>query len=561
MEAKERRTLAVGLAVGHGTGPELASVFEKVILQLASLCSLDIELRRPSRIYHSYLSLLSSASCQEEIDEATLQDATHYESFCKEEAARGTRCIFRTAITAESLYLVRQNLEAVKIERFDHGQASMLLVRDQAQGFYTGSNHIDKGIISRTCQFSKALTSRIISYSLERARQVWANATVDSVVLVYKHHLFSGIFDVWAREWSQEFSIKIECIQPDTVNRNLLAYGLQGRRLLITGNEYADIMQVFLLDMFRQGVQETTYAENVYLHPELHELSEYQTVHGSADDLTGKGIVNPTATIRAAAVILERHGGCRGTMEMIDGIIRTLYRKNTVTPDRGGNLSTAAFVDAILENVSPASSLSNGLQSQTAAVDEARLSMGRKTALIVIDFQNDFTTKENIAAEYIGDRIKRVYGYFRTQHQEVIFIRFLGDVKYQLPNWQFRNQLLGRPPHCLEDSSGAAFSSPVQPAAGERIFDKHAVFDAFLCNGFERYLHERGFEHLVLVGLYCDVCLDSTARTGFQKGYFITVVSDCTASLHISMEDSLAYMRAVYGARIVTHENILNMSV
>lgn len=148
---------------------------------------------------------------------------------------------------------------------------------------------MDALAVSRVCHFDKAIFGRIISYALSRARESWGEDTqIDSLTMVYKHHLFDGVFDVWAQELSQRHGLHIQFIQPDTMNRNILAFGVQGRQLIIAGNEYADIMEVLFLDMFDQGVQETSYSENVYLAPATSQLVEYQTVHGSADDLTGQ---------------------------------------------------------------------------------------------------------------------------------------------------------------------------------------------------------------------------------------------------------------------------------
>lgn len=99
--------LEVGLAVGRGTGPELADIFVKVLNQLASLFEIQVRVHRSPRIYHSYYSLFTAGYDLQYIRDETMQDAAHYEHFCKEQAARGTSIIFRTAFTAQSLYLIR----------------------------------------------------------------------------------------------------------------------------------------------------------------------------------------------------------------------------------------------------------------------------------------------------------------------------------------------------------------------------------------------------------------------------------------------------------------------
>ena len=573
-----KRDLRVGVAIGQGTGMELAEVFERVLANIASYYSLEVQFNRSSRIYHSYSSLFSAGDDYQHIYGETMKDAADYESFCTEEALRGTCAIFRTAITAQSLYMVRQHLEAVKVEYFSlrQGSATVLLVRDQAQGFYTGSNKYDaiNETLARTCQFSKRLTSRIVSYSLRRAYEMWGENAIDCVTMVYKHHLFDGIFDVWAKDLSDEHDIGIKFIQPDTMNRNLLAFGVQGHQLVIASNEYADIMQAVFLDTFDQGVQETSCAENVYLHPEMHDLSEYQTVHGSADDLMGKAKVNPSATMKAAAAILERHGSCSGVEKAMNRAIETLLRQNNATPDQGGCMTTSEFVDATLADLANQLSPSSRDKMDHPSADDvkpcvpdaARMTMGMNTALLVIDFQNDFASSLNEAAPdaashtaLLATNISRVIKSFRAQHHEVIFLRFLGDLKYQFPNWQYRDHILDRKPWCLAGTIGADFIAPVQPALGERVFDKRARFDAFLSPGFEAYLKERGYEHLVLLGLYCDVCVDTTARTAFQKGFYVTVVEDCTLGLHFPVGEWKRFASMVYGTRVLTWEKLVGM--
>lgn len=411
----------------------------------------------------------------------------------------------------------------------------------------------------------------MIAFSLQRARQLWGPHAIDSVSMVYKFHLFDGIFSIWAKEWSKEHGVRVEFVQPDTANRNLLAFGVRGRQLMIAGNEWADIMHVIILDMLGQGAQEARCTENVYLRPDVQGLSEYQTVHGSADDIAGQGLVNPSATVRAAAAILERHGACHGVEALIDRTLLTLRRMNVVTRDQAGDKSTTECVDAILQNVESALTIPPPSDITQSSINgnvpiEGRVTLGKKTAILVLDFQNDFVTHEGIGAEYRGNmdrmlapktNIPKILSFARLNDLEVIFVRFLGDAHYQRPNMQYRDAVLRKRPKCLEGTWGAEIHASVRPARHERVFDKQAHFDAFLCQGFESYLADNGYEHLILLGVYCDVCVDSTARTGFQKGYFVTVVPDCTTTLHLPVEECLAYMKRVYGARIVDCDELL----
>jgi isocitrate/isopropylmalate dehydrogenase len=342
----------IGMAVGRGTGAELASVFERVVGRLGEIYSLTPAIRRSPRIYGSYFSLLPEREV-ERIKAATAEDALHYEEFCREQAAEGVTAVFRTAINAQSLYLVRERLQGVKVDTLDTDLFSLLLVRDQMQGFYTGVNTHDDGVVTRVLQFSREMTERVVSFALAQARRHWGDQPIDRVIMAYKFHLLDGAMTAWVREISERFEIDIELCQPDTANRNLIVGGLSGRVLIIGANEWADIMHVVLLDWFGLGRQEDRFTENMYLHPDLRGLVEYQTVHGSADLLEGTDSVNPTATVRAAAAIMQRHAGCGGAEDLVERSLRDLSERGLVTADVGGWQSTTAVVDALCESLEP----------------------------------------------------------------------------------------------------------------------------------------------------------------------------------------------------------------
>ncbi|MDX3235120.1 isocitrate/isopropylmalate family dehydrogenase [Streptomyces sp. ME03-5709C] len=338
----------IALATGRGTGPELAAVFERVLDTLTAAHPTGVDLVRSTRLYHSYASLREEGDV-DRIRELTARDADHYEQFCRAQARAGARAVFRTAINAQSLYLVRRRLRAVKVDLLTARGTSLLLVRDQAQGFYTGENRHTPGEVVRTLTFSQEVTESVVGYALRRARREWPDGRVDRIVMAYKFHLLDGAFDAWVAALARRHGVRIEVFQPDTVNRDLITHGLPDRTLLIAGNEWADIMHVMLLDRFGSDRQENRCTENVCLAPGAAGLVEYQTVHGSADDLAGLDRVNPVATIRAAALVAERHAGCVGAVRATEAALAILDERGVRTADLGGGHSTTTVVDALLD--------------------------------------------------------------------------------------------------------------------------------------------------------------------------------------------------------------------
>ncbi|MFB8173476.1 isocitrate/isopropylmalate family dehydrogenase, partial [Kitasatospora purpeofusca] len=75
---------------------------------------------------------------------------------------------------------------------------------------------------------------------------------------------------------------------------------------------------------------------------------EYQTVHGSADDLAGRDVVNPVATLRAAARIAERHAQCPGAEAALEAALAAVRGRGIRTPDLGGQAGTTEVADAVL---------------------------------------------------------------------------------------------------------------------------------------------------------------------------------------------------------------------
>ncbi|MEU6737249.1 isocitrate/isopropylmalate family dehydrogenase [Streptomyces physcomitrii] len=339
----------VGLAVGRGTGAEVARIFEQFVARFAELYGRNIRVERASRTYDSYVSLARECAGIEEIRHRTREDAEHYERFLRERAAAGTPVVFRTAINAQTLYLVRQRLRAVKEDVLDAGGARLLLVRDQAQGFYTGENEHSPGRVRRVTEFSRETTEQVLHHAVRRARRLWPGEGPARIVMAYKFHLLDGALDRWVSDFGEQHGVDVRVFQPDTVNRNLIAHGPEDRTVLVAGNEWGDIMHVVLLDRFGAGRQEEHCTRNVHLHPDVEGLVEYQTVHGSADDLEGRDLVNPLATARAAAAVAEGHAGCGGAVAAAERALAAVARAGVRTPDLGGRHSSGAVVSALLD--------------------------------------------------------------------------------------------------------------------------------------------------------------------------------------------------------------------
>ena len=76
----------------------------------------------------------------------------------------------------------------------------------------------------------------------------------------------------------------------------------------------------------------------------------FEPVHGSAPDIAGEGVANPSATVLSAAMLLEHLGRDDAAARVRDAVEGVLV-DGPHTPDLGGDASTEAVADAILDRL------------------------------------------------------------------------------------------------------------------------------------------------------------------------------------------------------------------
>ena len=73
----------------------------------------------------------------------------------------------------------------------------------------------------------------------------------------------------------------------------------------------------------------------------------FEPAHGTAPDIAGQNIINPTATLLTATMMLE-HLGFEAEADKIErAVFRVFEDGKVLTPDQGGSASTTEFVDAV----------------------------------------------------------------------------------------------------------------------------------------------------------------------------------------------------------------------
>lgn len=162
-----------------------------------------------------------------------------------------------------------------------------------------------------------------------------------------------------------------------------------------------------------------------------------------------------------------------------------------------------------------------------------------KTALIVIDMQNDFCApggyidtvmnKDVSAAAAIVPALTKLLDAARERGVKVFWIG--ADYRHdKIPASMLRKlKQRGITAVCCEPGTWGADWFGVQPQAGEPVLIKHN-YAGFTGTNLHALLQEAGIENLVLAGVQTQVCVESTLREAHAFGYNAIVPADAVGS-------------------------------
>ena len=292
----------IGLIIGSGTGRELADTFINTLQKVAKILKRQVEIIECNYEFTTYTKLHNMP--YEEIENIVKKELGILKAFYEKFYSSGGRIIFKTAINAETLYLFRRIGRAIQIIDIPASENRLLIIRDETQGFYANDQYkIEKNKIEFTASFSKENLELVANFALNEAKKALKQPFETWVV--YKHHLFANVIEKWASNILPDAKV----YQPNHATELLFENFFTQKKenlLLITGNEVGDILHELLMFHLGVGNRHSLFSKNVYLDSKLKGLVEYQTVHGSADDIAGKNIIDPTATLRALADIVQK---------------------------------------------------------------------------------------------------------------------------------------------------------------------------------------------------------------------------------------------------------------
>ncbi len=227
-----------------------------------------------------------------------------------------------------------------------YADVDLVIIRENTEGMYVGFDRTfkvgndPKALAQATSVMTRDGCRRIVRYAFEYARRHDRR----KVTVVHKANILkatSGLFLETARMIAQEYEGQIASDEKIVDNAAMqLVINPAQFDVIVTTNLFGDILSDEASGLV--GGLGLAPGANIGEHAAI-----FEAVHGSAPDIAGQGIANPSAQLLAAAMMLDHVGEIEAASRLRRALETAIVKDNVRTKDLGGSASTAEFARAV----------------------------------------------------------------------------------------------------------------------------------------------------------------------------------------------------------------------
>ncbi len=240
----------------------------------------------------------------------------------------------------DGMFALRRTLDVyANLRPFREGEVDLMIVRELVGGLYFGERGTrPDGTVFDTCEYRPDQVDRILRRGFELARKRGGHLTsVDKANVLATSRLWRERAEALAAEYAD---VELDHLLVDTAAMRLVEDPSRFD-VVVTENTFGDILSDVAAAV-AGGIGVAASASLADAGPGL-----FEPVHGTAPDIAGQGVANPTATIRSAAMLLDYGLGLSEGAARVEAALDRVERDHP-TADRGGTTSTTEFGDAIV---------------------------------------------------------------------------------------------------------------------------------------------------------------------------------------------------------------------
>jgi len=226
----------------------------------------------------------------------------------------------------------------------------LVIIRENTEGLYVGLDHTFKvgGDRRAMAQAMSIVTregsERIARYAFEYAKTHGRK----KVTIVHKANILkstSGLFLEVARRVAEQYAPAI-LAEDKIVDNTAMQLVIKPEQfdVIVTTNLFGDILSDEAAGLV--GGLGLAPGANIGTHAAI-----FEPVHGSAPDIAGKGIANPSAQLLAAAMMLDHLNELEAAKRLRVALETTIVQDQIRTADLGGRATTAEFGAAVVQRI------------------------------------------------------------------------------------------------------------------------------------------------------------------------------------------------------------------
>jgi isocitrate dehydrogenase (NAD+) len=228
--------------------------------------------------------------------------------------------------------------------RFDDVNINMVIFRENTEDLYSGLEHeVVKDVVTSLKVITRTASIRIAEYAFDFAKK----AGRKKITAIHKANIMKladGLFLRCCREVAQRHpDIGYKELIVDNASMQLVLRP-ETFDILLLPNLYGDIVSDLAAGLV--GGLGVVPGANMGDTDAV-----FEAVHGSAPDIAGKGIVNPTALMLSSVLMLEHLDEHAAAERLRKAIERVYAEQKHLTQDVGGKASTNEFTDAVIERL------------------------------------------------------------------------------------------------------------------------------------------------------------------------------------------------------------------
>ncbi len=196
----------------------------------------------------------------------------------------------------------------------------------------------------------------------------------------------------------------------------------------------------------------------------------------------------------------------------------------------------------------------------------------KTTAVVLIEYQNDFASDGGVLHAAVSEVMARTGMLARTcevvaaarsagavvMHAPISFAEGYGEITAH-PYGILKGVVDGNA--FVKGSWGAAIVDDLAPVGGDIVIEGKRGLDTFASTNLDFILRSKGITTIALGGFLTNCCVESTMRSGYERGYNVVTLSDCVAATSVEEhENALKYDYPMFSRLMTADEFIGQLS-